>query len=677
MPAERRSQRIVLSCMDCTRRKTRCSKTIPCTSCIDRGQAQTCRREPVAVVKKVSRRLDRRASKNRHNQTAQLVGGAGDFGSIQDASNRGQRLQSGDDRATYLSEADQPAQNAENSPSLPNIETVATLEFLTHGRRNILSRPSPSYAAPDEPSLASSDSPVQQCLGPTWDTMISFKEAQNLLNYHREMMHNVIHMPTLLEELESNWSRAICDETSIALYYAVLSTTLHHADESDITGLGISITAGAESARVLYDKSVSCLFKANFMAKHTVYSLQTICILMQVAHNIDQSDFTCVLISAAIRISQCLNIHRLGPDQPASFYHGQPEERVVRILIEREVKKRIWWFLVRQDWLQIPFQSTYLIHATQFNTPFPLNCHEDPALMIRDSEMVSQPDDTYTQSSYTHTLSKVAVIIWKQQDRTCSEGHPKDQPDGLRRIYEQVLWADRELNRIYADMPPFLKPGSQHPTPGTSCPSYVEHLASISMLSMAHKYLSIHRHFILQSFKDKHFAYTRFTCIAIAKKCVLDFQTWPDDAFHHTCQNMWTVSSHLVACCITLILATLFKGDNEIIHDSTELRQVAELGRELLGRLESLSSIARRGGILLDILLRLGDQTSSAELDLSNVIRQVSSADENQESRSLLETDQFILQMGSSAWDEIFETMEFDVTNLLGVVGMTDLVPFS
>ncbi|KAJ3545003.1 hypothetical protein NM208_g506 [Fusarium decemcellulare] len=677
MPAERRSQRIVLSCMDCTRRKTRCSKTIPCTSCIDRGQAQTCRREPVAVVKKVSRRHDRILSKNRHNQTAKLVGGAGDLSSIQGVSDHGQRLQTGDERAAYLSEADQPTRNTESSSSLPNIETVATLEFLTHGRRNILSRPSPPYSAPDEPSLVSSNSPLQHRWDPTWDTIISFKEAQDLLNYHRERiawMHNVVHMPTLLEELESNWSRATCDETWIALYYAILCTTLHHADESDITGLGISITASADSARVLYDKSVSCLFKANFMAKHTVYSLQTVCILMQVAHNIDQSDFTCVLISAAIRISQCLNIHRLGPDQPASIYHGQPEENIVRTLIEREVKKRVWWFLVRQDWLQIPFQNTYLIHATQFNTPFPLNCYEDPALMIRDSKVVSQPDETYTQCSYTHTLSKVAVVIWKQQDRTCSEGHPKDQPDGLRRIYDQVLWADQELNRIYATMPSFLKPGSRHPTSETSYPSYVSHLASISMLSMAHKYLSIHRHFILQSFKDKHFAYTRFTCIAIAKKCVLDVQAWPDDSFCRICQSMWTVSSHLVACCITLILATLFKGDNEIIHDNVELRQVAELGRELLGRLESLSSIARRGGILLDVLLRLGDQTSSAELSLSNVIRQVSSADENQESRGLLETDQFILQMGSNAWDEIFETMDFNVTDLLGEAGMADPV---
>lgn len=164
--------------------------------------------------------------------------------------------------------------------------------------------------------------------------------------------------------------------------------------------------ATARSARYLYDRSIKFLFSANFMAKHTVYSVQAICVLMQVAHNLDQSDFTCVLISTAIRIAQCLNIHRLGPDPPGSFYHGQSKEAAARKLIDREVKKRVWWFLVRQDWLQIPFQNTYLVHATQFNTPFPLNCHDEPGQMLRDYEVISQPSHVYTQNSYTHSLSK-------------------------------------------------------------------------------------------------------------------------------------------------------------------------------------------------------------------------------------------------------------------------------
>lgn len=81
---------------------------------------------------------------------------------------------------------------------------------------------------------------------------------------------------------------------------------------------------------------------------------------------------------------------------------------VVSSLIEREVKKRVWWFLVRQDWLQIPFQNTCLIHFTQFNTPMPVNCFENADEMISDGRVVAQPQNVFTQTSFTHVLNQGA-----------------------------------------------------------------------------------------------------------------------------------------------------------------------------------------------------------------------------------------------------------------------------
>ncbi|KPM46307.1 hypothetical protein AK830_g139 [Neonectria ditissima] len=560
---------------------------------------------------------------------------------------------------------------------VPTNETVATLEFLTHGRQNILSRQAVSTDLTAGPQLFRCTSPST----PEWDTIVSLQEAHLLLKFHQQTlawMHNVVHMPTFQQELESNWEQASCDGSWIALYYAILCTTFHHCHEDDITKLGIDITASVISARALYDKSVASLFKANFMAKHTVYSVQTICILMQVAHNIDQSDFISVLISTGIRISQCLNIHRLGADRPGSYYNGQPTATVERILIDREINKRIWWFLVRQDWLQIPFQNTYLIHETQFNTPFPLNCHDEPDLMIRDGTVVSQPDEIYTQNSYTHSISKVAVIIWRQQDRMCRIGHPKSTPGGLQKIYDQVLKADKELNQVYADMPSFFKPGPRQPDPGSGCPPYVSHLASASLLSMAHKVLTIHRHFQLQSFRDRSFAYTQLSCIAIAERCINDFQTWPSDSFRHIARTMWTVSTHLVTCCIILTFASLLGRENELLYDFVKVRRLAELGRDSVRQLEASSSIARRGDILLDILLSLDDPTceaNNARLDLGDIIHRVSRADDNRQEERLPETEQFVLQLGSDAWDGVFGTSDFDVMDIIKSVGMPESTP--
>ncbi|KAH8721713.1 hypothetical protein BGZ61DRAFT_515962 [Ilyonectria robusta] len=489
-------------------------------------------------------------------------------------------------------------------------------------------------------------------------------------------MHNVVHMPTFKQEFESNLTQSTCDRSWIALYYAILCTTLSHAHEDDFIKLGIDITASANSARALYDKSVQCLFDANFMAKHTLCSVQTICILMQVAHNIDQSDFTCVLIATGIRISQCLNMHRLGPDRPGSYYYGQPNRSVVRILIEREVKKRVWWFLVRQDWLQIPFQNTYLIHATQFNTPQPHNCHDEPELMIRDCVVVAQPAEVYTLNSYSQNTSNVAVVIWQQQDRMCSVGHPGNITDGLQKIYDQVLWADKELNKTYADMPSFLKVTSQEPASKSGCPPYIGLLASAALLSMAHKILTVHRHFQLRSFRDRTYAYTQLSCLAIAERCVLDMEKWPEGSMTHVVKNMWTLSTHLVTCCIILAFASLFSHENELLYDAIKVRRLAELGRDLIRQLEGSSSIARRGGVLLDLLLQLNDSsddTKHVRLDLGDIVRRVSRADSGRDEGRLPEAEQFVLQqLGTDIWDGVFGSVEFDIMDIFNDIGSSE-----
>ena len=150
------------------------------------------------------------------------------------------------------------------------------------------------------------------------------------------------------------------------------------------------------------------MYEANFMAVHRLANVQTICILLQVAYNIDQADLISVLLSAAIRISQSLGLHRLGPDRDNVL---PPEgTTITECLIDREVKKRTWWFLVRQDWLQIPFQNTFVIHANQFNTPLPLNCHEDISKMVQDGKVVVLPNTTFTPTSYSNELHKGTLL---------------------------------------------------------------------------------------------------------------------------------------------------------------------------------------------------------------------------------------------------------------------------
>lgn len=158
-------------------------------------------------------------------------------------------------------------------------------------------------------------------------------------------------------------------------------------------------------AKLTYEMSVKALEHADFMARHHLSSIQAICLLIYVGHNLGQSDRISVLLASAIRIAQCLRMHRLGADD-----FEVDQEHITRTnvtdIITREVEKRVWWFLVRQDWLQIPFANTYTIHPSQFNTPMPANCYDTPSDMIEDGRLRIQASGIHTAGSYTSVLNR-------------------------------------------------------------------------------------------------------------------------------------------------------------------------------------------------------------------------------------------------------------------------------
>jgi len=99
-------------------------------------------------------------------------------------------------------------------------EAAATLEFLTHGRRNVLNQFIGRETVPVTPA-----STVQ-----SWDIFFSIEDARRILQLHEThlvWMHNVVHMPAFLNEFDENVLKAECEKSWVALYYALLSVQSH------------------------------------------------------------------------------------------------------------------------------------------------------------------------------------------------------------------------------------------------------------------------------------------------------------------------------------------------------------------------------------------------------------------------------------------------------------------
>lgn len=204
MPSSiRKKQRPSYSCTECTRRKLRCSKHIPCSACVERGIGQECHRRSQA-----SQATPRRGSTStpRRNQS----------------STRSSTLQSD------ISVTASPLE-VEHTPYLPRHNAVegvgqdaaVMLEFLALSRRQVL-----QDAHVDQAQLPETECPVDG----TAELLFTAEQVDRMMIYHQECLawtHNVVHLPTFRSQCDAHMAGDILfDGTWVALYYAMIAVSV-------------------------------------------------------------------------------------------------------------------------------------------------------------------------------------------------------------------------------------------------------------------------------------------------------------------------------------------------------------------------------------------------------------------------------------------------------------------
>jgi len=102
--------------------------------------------------------------------------------------------------------------------------------------------------------------------------------------------------------------------------------------------------------RLYFDAAIAALHRANFLSKHSIYTIQTIVIVVVTCQDVGGSDLIATLLACGIRIAQHLNIHRFGSDaewesrRRANGVDPKSQEGI-KGLIQRELRKRLWYAL--------------------------------------------------------------------------------------------------------------------------------------------------------------------------------------------------------------------------------------------------------------------------------------------------------------------------------------------
>ena len=573
------SSRSRLTCSACTRRKVKCSKTVPCTNCIRRGQQDTCGMDDVQGDSTfISQPLTSRAQELNflRQRLAQLETEAHQ-GSPTDDGTSARDLQP----ETLNGRVNEATGESDGIAATRDAATV--LEFLAWGRRKdpdchtVVSLEPPENASPGTNTGILEDLsqlPVLQLLLP------SAQQVQKLVDYHRDCLlwyHGSYFDPTFQTQLSDFYEKhsGLIENPTVnlqwvALLFSILTASLTCAPNTQAQEWGFNEAERETLSRRWFQAIITCLNRADYTSNLNISSCQAIATATVSAHLLGFSTTQSIHLAAAVRIAQSLGLHRLGPD-------------VTGDLVVNETGRRVWCQLCSQDWFSIPFSESYLVSPKYTTSAPPSNSH--------DHDLVAVDSDVPTITSYSRFLRDIAIIMPQLQDGLVSSNTAYTR-------YEKVLNCDARLRGLAThERPLFMTNMSLDPT----WPVWVPWARCALAITSSHKIIMIHRSFLLDSFVNPAFAFTRRTCLAASKTIIKEYKCLIEE----NGPTLWIHQAFAVAASITLLLDVLHRnpGDRECAEHRAHAQDVLRILR-----LRRNSMIAIRGTKLIEAILAQAGQ---------------------------------------------------------------------
>ncbi|KAJ5952339.1 uncharacterized protein N7479_010752 [Penicillium vulpinum] len=595
------SQRQPQACRECTKRKRKCDKQNPCSRC--KRLNLKCSIEIVQL---------RRNAVQHGSEIQFLYSLLADLESspsdpvpvvVQKIKNRIFRLETGQDPAesdvsntpTAPRESSTTEDRAlgkvsigptdNNTSNQIDSSLLTAIEHLAWGRNSAGCFPHKTCACQyRKDSLQSLSSPLlADGLNPGLNSSFpSTSDAQKLIKFHLCHLawhHNCIHGPTFLEQCELFWESGKFDDPLWqALYFSVLTSTVSSIQDSAKVRELVDVDLQAiQSSHQLFSAMVQTLYNSNFLSNLSIYSVQAIVISTEVAHNLGLSQLNATLFNAAVRIAECLGIHKIQ-DQSTKPAQSKEEwdERV-----EREVGKRLWCQMVIQDHFAIPFTDTYSISPMHFSTGRPMNAD--------DYDLTDMPITSPTISTYIRVLVNLAELMPGLVDGL----GPMKSRKPMRQQYEHILHIDQRMRAVVKNIPPFLLRADK--IKEAQIPWLAIARRSLA-ITAAEKIIMIHRPFLFRSFHDPTYTYSRRTCVAAAMTILREHEVIVREGDI----SIWTHTAFAITAAVIMCFEVNATAENQVTTAQSHRDAIVAARTRLADRTNDV--LAQRGVALIDAI---------------------------------------------------------------------------
>ncbi|KIW18946.1 hypothetical protein PV08_03235 [Exophiala spinifera] len=585
MPVQRPRE----TCTECSMRRQKCDRQIPCSRCVKRGIADKCTRQwPTQYDPSIHR-----VYKRSRPVASEGSGGSAPSSPAHQANTAptaGSRLPQGlSDFAAYDTRwADEPRLQYNFTPTDALISRLRTRDPNTLPDKSWIDLNGIGFNSTEH-----AHSKFLQMLLPNvghiWD----------LVNYHELCLlwyHGCYFGPLFRWELESVLADQDQKETLIVdgldlqwlgLLFSIIAGSLTCAPERRLSQWGFQKAERSKLPMQWYKASISCLNQANYTSNHSIYAVHTIATLTMSAHSLGQSAELSVLLGGALKIAQSLGLDRLDYDASLDEITTTSTEEQRHRLIKREIGRRLWSQLCVQDWMSLPFNESYHIQPGHFTTTKPSNrnyLNMDPI-----------PIEFPTYISYGNYLFEIAKLMVK---------HHEDISHATTQFttYEHVLEYDSRMRTLATKGMPTYFHVVQPIDP--AWPEWIPAARRSLTICFAHKMIMIHRAYIKQSFINPTYSMTRLTCLAAAKTILNEAKQTKDlDG-----PIIWVDKAFCIVAAIVLCLDLFHRPASDPVFDTHK-----ELVSECIEYLRKFGGgvIAVRGANLLAALLTERNRVTS------------------------------------------------------------------
>ncbi|GAA5885024.1 hypothetical protein JCM6882_007196 [Rhodosporidiobolus microsporus] len=602
-PAPRKTQRAPVSCSYCAQRKVKCEKVFPCKRCIQKGIADSCKREVVQVKGKVvggqndeaiARRqfsIEDYESENKalRRMIRKLTGKAPTAAEIRSATESPSTAPVAP--LPFFDPTPRPATEKTSlnvgehqemfSTDLTTVGMEPTAALTTDGdklaKRPREASPDLSYLIPFAPGVTRS-SRLRYLL-----SLVPIAQSRDLVTLslrlvgwiHGVLLHDVFlqEHDEFLESLRRGELGEIRYEW-LSVYFAVLASGAYFLGDSWDRLQMYTPQQRLEFPRAWFSASLETLYLSEFLTRHTLNACQAICIHTLCAFNFGASGHLISLLHVGLRIAQSLGLHILVAEPT----EGVPSPGVRA----REIGRVIWGALTLGDALSPASQQPHALFLPEGLSVPQANLNQED--IVEGKPLRPHPLSTATQHSKHLFLNHVGRLFRRFNREFWIA-------DTLEAQYRLVEEADTQLLAIVDSFPQLKLSDEPYPTfidLDGEIP-YIRWMQHNNAVNIPRLRMGLYRCFLRKSYEDPRFLKSRQICLDGARAILKERQRVVPALF----DRAWHITSDTVAAGV--ILVALYREERNLVEK-----------RRLWEEVQATISVLSKGGAADNNLVSVG-----------------------------------------------------------------------